>query len=891
MGIRTRTEALAALDLKADCTDDEEIRKSYKKSALKWHPDKNNGSTEATLKFKEIAEAFHFLQRFPPGSEYDEAEEDDDEDFMWSYDDIDEDIPSFKQFMQNMFGFFSRFTSEDEDDFSNFGPRGAGAEWCSCKWCRRERRKEQREWDREQERLKVTDDEEVLEALRRTVQEKDAQAKEREAAAWERQLPRPIMVAKTETSITLNLTRGNTASQKLPSDCMWEICVKKDGGDWWVFSSAKGRTIVTVTGLEPGNKYHFRSRAGRLVEGVGVPRWSNYSVESQYATSGQASRKKGVAAAAAASAAGGSATAGGSTTPPLKRPTKEAESIRKEQEKRKQAEAREKEKRERERAKEEQKSNQTKKKSQGSKMFRTPLPSLFFATGQAGEGDCVGQAVAGKGAGRGAGFMAASPPMGSNSSSPIPPLVDAYGNYHNTSHGMEKLHLDGTGKPMEQSGARAVHMHQMQHGHQPLQQQPPQQQQQYHPQQYNPHQQRPAQAQGLQHPPRMQSSTSAPMLGDSRTHMGSMDARAVPAGIPGGLPPGHWQQTAARGLAPHEVPSSGIGADDPLAPPGMGGMGVGYLPGMQPTYTQPGDVSMMQQPGPGMGRSPSMPTVTPTTNYSMLGVQGQEEWGRPSAGDGVPFTGVPPMVAGASSFAPVNSTSAVNGGFSALTDPALKQMAHALPGSAVAVGGGVGEGLSHGGQGLSMNPAQRAGQGRATNPALGAFGAPEPLLASIPSDIFSPAVQGAPGAGASSSLAPFGGPSSVGSAFGGGLGGGFLGGAFQEGGGLYGGAVRRSEDKPFSTSAWDPSVPSDWGSTPGSASWGAGGAGAASWGSWGQSTMGAGQDFSTLAVDADLYSGLESEAIASTVLQDTPTAEDPDRDQNLEMYLPFLFNK
>lgn len=48
------------LELSPTATD-VDIRKNYKKLSLKWHPDKNNNSTEATNKFKQISEAYQVL--------------------------------------------------------------------------------------------------------------------------------------------------------------------------------------------------------------------------------------------------------------------------------------------------------------------------------------------------------------------------------------------------------------------------------------------------------------------------------------------------------------------------------------------------------------------------------------------------------------------------------------------------------------------------------------------------------------------------------------------------------------------------------------------------------------------------------------------------------------
>lgn len=58
------------LGIKKGATE-EEIKKAYRKSAMKWHPDKNGGDEQAESKFKEISEAYEVLSDSNKRSNYD----------------------------------------------------------------------------------------------------------------------------------------------------------------------------------------------------------------------------------------------------------------------------------------------------------------------------------------------------------------------------------------------------------------------------------------------------------------------------------------------------------------------------------------------------------------------------------------------------------------------------------------------------------------------------------------------------------------------------------------------------------------------------------------------------------------------------------------------------
>jgi DnaJ-class molecular chaperone len=127
---------------------DEEIKKAYKKLAVRWHPDKNQDNREeAEKKFKEISHAFSVLKDKQQKQEYDAMRKggfsngngtrfSNFSDFDFGSHDMGFDFydKMFKDFFKSSkFGDFSAFDNDDDGFFGNFSSNFGGVGSCSTK--------------------------------------------------------------------------------------------------------------------------------------------------------------------------------------------------------------------------------------------------------------------------------------------------------------------------------------------------------------------------------------------------------------------------------------------------------------------------------------------------------------------------------------------------------------------------------------------------------------------------------------------------------------------------------------------------------------------------------------------------------------------------------------
>ncbi|KAJ8465024.1 hypothetical protein OPV22_027576 [Ensete ventricosum] len=69
-GAEPQKDYYKVLEVDFDATD-ETIRLSYRRLALRWHPDKHKGNSDVTAKFQEINEAYQVLSDPDKRLEYD----------------------------------------------------------------------------------------------------------------------------------------------------------------------------------------------------------------------------------------------------------------------------------------------------------------------------------------------------------------------------------------------------------------------------------------------------------------------------------------------------------------------------------------------------------------------------------------------------------------------------------------------------------------------------------------------------------------------------------------------------------------------------------------------------------------------------------------------------
>eukprot|EP00877_Chromochloris_zofingiensis_P001727 jgi/Chrzof1/11555/Cz06g00030.t1 len=350
----TREEAFGILEVEA--TEDEvEIKKAFKRLALKWHPDKNANSVESTEQFKKINAAY---ARLTTAEESDDDLDDIDPDDLFMDDLFQElGIDPFFILLSGLFGgrrggmkgpfgmsgggpagfggafFFgpggpgggsSRMggrgggfnsqgpprrssTNDDDDDSSGEWYTDSGDEDDSHMPRSASRGGGvNKHWQRAADKAeKARRKEEAEEFFAAHAAPKPHAAAAANLARFTAQLPRPVMISRTDTSITMNVNRRAKADEpSLQGRVYFQLDYRRAVGEHVWVSIESSCPTIEVTGLSPGTKYSFRGRGG--ASDAGSILWGDYSVESSYVTAGHAGTSD--AAAAAGTTAGGHST-------------------------------------------------------------------------------------------------------------------------------------------------------------------------------------------------------------------------------------------------------------------------------------------------------------------------------------------------------------------------------------------------------------------------------------------------------------------------------------------------------------------------------------------------------------------------------------------------------
>eukprot|EP00286_Rhodomonas_abbreviata_P021628 CAMPEP_0181297980 /NCGR_PEP_ID=MMETSP1101-20121128/5538_1 /TAXON_ID=46948 /ORGANISM="Rhodomonas abbreviata, Strain Caron Lab Isolate" /LENGTH=116 /DNA_ID=CAMNT_0023402971 /DNA_START=200 /DNA_END=547 /DNA_ORIENTATION=- len=114
------TDYYEVLGLDKDASEPD-IKKAYRKLAMKWHPDKNPDDPDAKAKFQEISHAYSVLSDPEKKDRYDKYGDADEEEDM--------DLEAFMHMFGSMFGgggAFGEMFGDFEDELFMGGPPGMG---------------------------------------------------------------------------------------------------------------------------------------------------------------------------------------------------------------------------------------------------------------------------------------------------------------------------------------------------------------------------------------------------------------------------------------------------------------------------------------------------------------------------------------------------------------------------------------------------------------------------------------------------------------------------------------------------------------------------------------------------------------------------------------------